>query len=246
MPKFYWNIAQGTSEWYAKRSGIPSASMFDHILTPGKMLISEKRKKYACRLIAERLLNWQADSLDKIEHIANGRANEPFAVAQLEEIYEIETKPIGHVTTNDGRFGASPDRVADVRADGEAVGMTVEVKCPTLPVQFERLIFGQPEAYKCQVQGQMWVAEADKSIFYSYTDRTPAYKLEIGRDEKFLSKLVPALEQFSDELEAWTEQVKRLGSFQAFAKMLLPADVAHSAYTDDEGAMSKGDMAWMA
>jgi hypothetical protein len=244
MPKFYWDIKQGTEEWYAKRSGIPSASMFDHILTPKEMKISEKRKKYACRLIAERLLNWQADSLDKIEHIANGRANEPFAVAQLEEIYEIETQPIGHITTDDGRFGASPDRVADVSADKTTIGTVVEAKCPTLPVQFERLIFGQPEAYKCQVQGQIWVANADKSIFYSYTNCTPAYKLETGRDEKFIAKLVDALEQFSDELEAWTEQVKRMGAFQPFAKLLIPSDVEYD--TVGKTGMTAADMAWTA
>lgn len=217
MPIFDWAMEQNTPEWYAKRGGIPTASMFDHVLTPKKMELAAGRKKYACRLIAERLLNWQADDLSGIKQIMDGKTNEPFAVAQLEEIYEIETQKIGFIRTNDGRFGASPDRVAGVNLERTRINTVLEVKCPTIPVQMERLIFGQEDAYRCQVQGQLWIAEAEKAIFYSYTTCTPAYELETGRDEAFIKKLVDALEQFSDELELWTEQARRLGAFQAFA-----------------------------
>lgn len=224
MPRFHWNLKQGTVDWYNLRLGIPTASEFDKIITPKKGELASARHKYACRLISERLLNWQADSLEKIDHIAAGKENEPFAVAQLELTYDFETRPVGFVTSNDGRFGASPDRVAEVAADLMAVGTVIECKCPTIPKQMEYLLLGHDDAYRCQVQGQLYVAEADKAIFYAYSQRMPAYRVESGRDDAFIKRLADGLEQFSDELEEMTERAKRLGAFQAFEQMKTPVD----------------------
>lgn len=227
MPKFLWGLEQGSPAWFALHNTIPTASMFDHILTPAKGLLSEKRHKYAVRLIAARLLNWQAESLDKIDHILEGKRREPIAAAQLELVHDIETIPIGFVTTSDGRFGASPDRLASVSADKTRAGVTVEIKSPTIPVQLERLLFGHDDAYKCQVSGQLYVTEADKAIFYSYSDRMPAYMVETGRDEPFIKKLADALERFSDELQDLEEKARRLGAFQAFAQIMMPLDAEY-------------------
>lgn len=219
-----WEMVQGTASWYQKRTGIPTASMFDRVMTPKKMELAAGRKKYACRLLAERILNWQADSLDKIQHIADGKANEPYAVGSLEDIYNIDTKPVGFIRTNDQRFGASPDRVADVSSDKSSVGIVVECKAPTVLIQMERLIFGQEDAYKCQVMGQLWVAEADKAIFYSWSPVMPAYRVESGRDKPFIRKLVQCLHQFAEELDQWEHQVRSMGAFQAFAAIPTPLD----------------------
>lgn len=231
MPKFYWDLEQGSAEWYNLRATIPTASRFDEIMTPGKMEMAAARKKYACQIIAARLLNWQADSLEKIQHIADGKVNEPYAVAQLELIREVETRKIGFVTTNDGRVGASPDRVVVI--DGR-VTITVECKCPTIPVQIEYLLAQSlaamkpasraVEAYKCQRQGQLWVAEADEAIFYSYNERTPACYIREYRDEVFIRNLAAAVGQFNDELDELTEEARSLGSYQAFMQIVSPVD----------------------
>lgn len=224
MPVISWDVQQGSVDWYRLRLGIPTASEFDKVITPKQMKISDSRRPYQCRLIAERLLNWQAESLDKIKHIEDGKMNEPFAVAQLEEIYEIETQRVGFIRTNDLRFGASPDRVTDVSPDRMHVDTVIECKAPSIPKQFEYLLLGADDAYRCQVQGQLLVSEADKAIFYSYNPRTPACRRETGRDEIFIGKLSAALEQFSDELEEMTERARRLGAFQAFADLVSPLE----------------------
>lgn len=208
--------------WYKLRAGIPTASEMSQILTPAKLQLSTARHKYACRIIAGRLLNWQADSLDKIQHIADGRALEPLAIAQMELTYDIETKPVGFVTTSDGRFGASPDRVVMA---GERINTTCEAKAPTIPVQMERLLFGHGNDYAIQVAGQLFVCEADKAIFYSFNPRMPPYMVETGRDEAMIRKLSDALEQFDDELSALEEKARGLGLFQAFAEVLPPTDI---------------------
>lgn len=232
MARFHLNIDQGSVAWFRLRSGIPTASEFAHIITPARGELSKQRFKYQARLIAERLLNWQPQSLDTLAHVAAGKENEPAAVAQFEFVSEIETRPCGFVTTNDGRFGASPDRVVGLHET--ACDRTIEIKAPTIPVQMERLLFGHGDDYRAQVQGQLFVCEADKATFYSYSPRMPAYLLETGRDETFIGKLRACLEQFSDELEALTETAKRLGDWQAFAEVLPPLDAE---------LMSEGELA---
>lgn len=223
MPIIDWNCQQGTPAWYKARAGIPTASRFADIMTPKQRKPSEKRKKYACQLIAQRLMNWQPDSLEHVEHIANGKANEPIAVAKMEMVFEVETKPVGFIRTNDGRFGASPDRVSEA---AKGIDRVIEVKCPTVPVHMGRLLFGDDDDYICQRQGQLWVAEADKAIFFSFNPMMPDYMVEDGRDEKFIADLKDCLERFSDELEAWTEQVKRCGEFMAYPDLVPPIDAA--------------------
>ena len=229
MPKLYFDLVQGGAEWYRVRSGIPTSSEFHNILTPAKLQLSTARHKYACRIVAGRLLNWQADSLDKIEHIAEGKALEPLAIAQMELVNDIKTRKLGFATTNDGRFGASPDRVV---MSGDAVAITAEAKCPTIPIQMERLLFGHGSDYAVQVAGQLFVCEADKAIFFSFNPRMPPYMVETGRDETMIKKLSDALEQFSDELEALTEKAKSLGMFQAFAEVVTPVDAELGALAD--------------
>ena len=220
------HVKQGEPEWYSLRATIPTASNFDSIITPKTMKPSEKRHNYACQIIAGRLMNWQAESLDNIRHIAAGKENEPLAVGQLEAVFDIKTIPVGFVSTSDGRFGASPDRLV---MSGNRIDTTVEVKAPTIPVQFRRLLLDDADDYRCQRQGQLWVAEADKAIFYSFVPGMPPYMVENGRDEKFITALASAMEEFSHYLEILTEKAKSLGGYEAFAALVTPAEAAYGA-----------------
>lgn len=250
MPRIDWTIDQGSVDWYKLRATVPTASRFSDIITPKTMKMSASRKRYACEIIAARLMRWQADSLEKIEHIAAGKRNEPIAIAQLELIREVECKRVGFVRTNDGRFGASPDRVV---MDGDAIQITVEAKCPTIPVQMEYLLEAElakmdppspsVEVYRCQRQGQLFVAEADEAIFYSYNERMPAVYTRDHRDEPFIKKLSGALEQFSDELCLLEERARSLGAYQAFAEILPPGDIEVPSDADMQAAID-GNYQW--
>lgn len=237
MAVFHWNVDQGSLEWHRLRSGIPTASQFHRIITPAKGDISKQRFGYACELIAERLLKWQPETLDHVRHIEEGRANEPIAVKQLEFALGVDTKAVGFVTTNDGRFGASPDRVLGVHGGSiphSSVDAILEVKSPTPPIQLRRLLFGNGDDYRCQVSGELFVAEADKALYYSHHPRMPEFLLETGRDEAFIAKLADALEKFSDELEAWTEKARRLGSWEAFQEVVSPTEATYGPGAADD------------
>lgn len=210
---------------------MPTASRFADIMTPNKMAMSASRKRYACEIIASRLLNWQPMNLDKLEHIERGREQEPLAVAQLELVRDIETKKIGFIQSADRRFGASPDRVA---MKGDTVSITAECKCPSPAVQMEYLLQEElavlepksrsADAYICQRQGQLYVAEAEEAIFFAFNANMPHCYVRNQRDEPFIRKLAASLDQFSDELETLFEKAKSLGDYIEFERWLSPAE----------------------
>lgn len=232
MAKIYWSVVQGSAQWFALRSGVPTASLFHKVMTPKTFKPSEQRRAYQCQLIAEKLLNWQAESLDTIRHIEEGRANEPLAMGQLNVLTGTRSDKVGFVTSNDGRFGASPDRAigGNPRVDVEegSLSVVIEAKSPTVPKQMEYLLLGDNDAYRCQRQGQLYVAEADKAIFFSFNPRMPEYFVEDGRDEPFIRKLADCLERFHDELLEMTERAVSLGSWEAFPAIAAPAEAEHA------------------
>jgi len=217
-------VEQNSTEWYRLRMGIPTASEFDNIITPaGKETSSERRRKYMARLIAERLLKWQADSLEKIEHIQNGKMMEPFAVAQYEEITGVETEQVGFMTTDDGRIGASPDRLIVGKP------FVLEVKCPSIPIQTYYLAFGHAEHYKPQVQGQLYVAgqeHGERGDFIAYNKLCPQWITTTERDVPYIAKMHEYLDRFCDELDEATERVRKMGTFQPFLDVLTPEEAA--------------------
>lgn len=232
-------VDQGSASWFALRAKIPTASEFHRVMTPARRKPAEARWKYAIEIIAARLLNWQKESLDNIEHIEAGKASEPLAVAQLEFSTGIKTRPVGFLTTDDGRFGASPDRLTVPTGLG-----TIEIKCPTVPTHLGYLYYGHDDAYRCQVQGQLLVAEADKATFYSYHERMPPYMSESGRDTIFMTDLFASLEQFSDELLGMEERARTLGLFQKYDEISPPIDLVADAVASKADADAELE-AWL-
>ena len=211
------DAAQGSAEWFAARMGKPTASEFDQIMTPKTMKPSESRWRYAMRLVAERLMGYQAQSLEGIRHIEDGKLNEPKAARQLAFSVGLEMRTCGFILTDDRRFGASPDRMVVGRGD------TVELKAPTDLIHLQYLLLDH-DVYRCQRQGQLLVTQAEKAHFYSWHSMMPEVYVESGRDEPFIHKLSQALEQFSDELSELMERAHSRGIFQQYAAS-TPLDI---------------------
>lgn len=210
---------QGSVEWYRARIGIPTASEFHQIVTPAKGLLSKSSRKYAYRLIAERLLNRPMESVEGQQWMERGKELEPKAAAQYQFVHDVELARVGFVTTDDGMIGASPDRIVK----GTAAG--VEIKVPSPAVHIGYMLDGPGDDYRPQVQGQNWVCEFDYVDFYSYSDVMPARVIRTGRDEPYIALLRDALEQFNIQLLVMLQKAREMGVFQAYEEAATPLDI---------------------
>lgn len=196
---------QGSDAWIEARLGIPTASCFDQIITPKKGEYSASAPKYAYKLIAEKLLRRQTDSLENLEWVEHGKMTESDAVNRYEFDYGVVAKKVGFITNNEGTIGASPDRILP-----NNIGM--EVKCPAPWTHIAYMLGDLGDKYKTQVQGQNYVGEFDSSVFWSYNAEFQPYRLETPRDEPFIKLLAGCLDRFNNEMADMIERI-RVGGF---------------------------------
>ena len=230
--KIYRGIPQGSAEWFALRLGIPTASNFHMILTPKTRRLSSQWKAYACRLIAERLLNIPTETIEGIRWMERGKELEPQAVQRFEVVNDVVTVPISFIATDDGTAGCSPDRgIFGTNPDRPL--KVLETKCPAAHTHVQYLLFGQgtdeksQDKYKSQVQGQIMISEVDEAIFYSYHPSCPSVTVKTLRDDIFIKDLSAALREFNDKLHEYHELAKKLGDWQAFKEVVAPIDVEY-------------------
>lgn len=185
---------QGTQEWLRLRAGIPTASEFDQIVTPGGKA-SKSEERYMFTLLAEKLMGRPTTG-----HVSwwmeRGSQTEADAVSFYELQKDLDTVPVGFITNDAETVGASPDRL--VGEDG-----LLEVKCPSEWVHMAYLLgSGSPyEAYKCQCQGQLWITGRKWVDVLSFHPDLPPALTRIGRDESFIELLAAGVTAFSEQLE---------------------------------------------
>jgi len=211
MPKF-WDVQQGSQAWLEARMGRPTASQFDRIITPSGSP-SKSASGYCNALLVEVMLGRPLIGTE-MPWMTRGKEMEAEAVKYYELMRDVETVPIGFVTTDDGRIGASPDRL--VGTDG-----LLEIKCPTDETHSKYLaahidaLLGEDktvaETYKVQCQGQLFVAERQWSDVESYYPGLPEALTRIERDEKFIAAMKTLLQDFLGLFDTRLAKLKALG-----------------------------------
>jgi hypothetical protein len=219
--KFY-NVQQGSAEWYRLRLGRPTSSQFHRIVT-AKGEPSRQAVPYLYRLVAERLLNETLDDdIGFVSYVRDGKEREPQAVALFNFMNEVELQPGGFITTNDGRLGASPDRMLKGMKEG------VEVKCPAPQTQIKYLLDGPGDDYRPQVQGHLLVADSFQAVhFYTYHPQMPPFHKVTVPDRHYQVALRGALNAFCDALEVMYERAKGLGSYVVTRSAITPEEHAY-------------------
>ena len=215
------NVEQGTVGWLNVRLGIPTASCFEKIVTPGGKLSTQSRK-YMYWLLAEKVLNRSLESLEGLEWVERGKLLEPDAIRMYEFENDVTTQAVGFITTDDGLIGCSPDRL--VGNDGMA-----EIKCPAPQTHVGYMIDGFGADYKPQVQGQLYVAEREWVDRYSYSPEMPPHRDRTYRDEPYIKFLSDALKDFNEQFAEALEKLKLSGFFLERSRLLTPTDTAYSA-----------------
>jgi hypothetical protein len=214
---------QYSDAWYKARMGIPTASQFHNIITPlGAPTRSDRRRKYMYRLIAERLLQQSMD--DRFQNYWTKRGHDLEDEAAAKFAFHVKRRGtwdrIGFITTDDGKIGASPERLSSDRKHG------VEIKCPSPWVQVEYLLEGVEENYKPQVQGHMLVCELQRMHLWCWHPQMPPVHIPTDRDDSYIEKLARELWHFCNELDAETDRALRKGPYKLSELLRLSSEMA--------------------
>lgn len=192
---------QNSPEWHLARMGIPTASNFDAILTPGKTKTEQKtRRTYMLKLAGE-LLTGEPMQMVTTRDMERGHALEP----EARDLYALQAEAVpdrvGFIKR--GRVGCSPDSL--IGGDG---GLEIKTKLPHLLID---LILKDefPEEHKAQVQGALWITGRQWWDLAVYWPGLPLFIKRTYRDEVFIANLAAEIERFNSDLDAIVGQMNR-------------------------------------
>ena len=190
---------QGSAEWWFLKKGRPSASEFDKIFTPKTKKTSTQARSYMYRLAAETLAELPPDGSENYvtRPMQDGINTEPEARRWYELQHDLDVRQVGFITTDDGKFGCSPDGLV-----GEDGGL--ELKCPQRETHIGYI--DEPESlldsYRWQVHGALWITGRSWWELVSYCHGLPPVVLRVdpGEDTKLLVTALAAFWQQYAEL----------------------------------------------
>lgn len=231
----HYPCAPRSDEWRRVRTGLPTSSEFHRVVQPSSLVAGKEPKlsKQASSLICEKLCEWVIGLPIEQIKLGEGRPTSTGYMdrgSDLEDrayaFYELETgtetEPGGFFTTDDGLYGASPDRC--VGKPGVAKG-GVELKAPAAWTHMAYLIErGVDEDHFIQIQGQMLVAEWEFVDVVSYHPSFPGVIIRVARNDEYCRKLDTALRAFCGQLAIRKAELEARG-----IKPLPPAPEADYA-----------------
>ena len=194
------NCEQGTPEWFNAKTGVPSASNFDSIVTT-KGIVSKSKTKYLYRLAGEKVSGIIEETYQNAAML-RGIEMEHEARNLYSVLNDVTVEEVGFCLS-EGKyvFGASPDGL--VESDGG-----IEIKCPTQVVHVEYLLDNKlPTKYFQQVQGCLLVTGRKWWDFMSYYPGIKPLIIRVERDEKFIEALSTELKLFCLELNDVIEKI---------------------------------------
>ena len=218
-----YNVEQGSMEWHDLRLGRPTASEFKKIITPSKGDLSKSCRNYIAQLIQETRVPFYPEHAEAFTNRSMRWGKEIEAEARNWYAYEtgLDVVQIGFITTDDGRFGCSPDGI--IMDSGKAVG-GLELKC-TDPGRFpgdsnvhtEWLLDGiLPLEHKCQVHASLAISDLEWWDFVSFRppikdaeNFLPSLKIRVYPDD-FTKAVKAAMEPFWEQYQAALKRIKEL------------------------------------
>jgi hypothetical protein len=194
------DCVQGSEAWLNARTGLPTASEFHCILAKGrdKKADGQKRTDYTIKIASERLTGMPSPNF-KSKPTDRGTEMEPFGRAAYELLTGTEVKQVGLGILDDYMAAASPDFLVGEEGGGE-------IKSVIPAVQLETIINGKvPEEHVAQIQGNIWVFNADWWDFCSFClempERLQLFRLRVKRDQSYIDKLAAEVSRFNEDVE---------------------------------------------
>lgn len=199
-----FDCEQGSEEWFEARMGIPTASEFAAILTPGKGKAESKtRLTYLLKLAGEILTN-ERMSVATSRALERGKLMEDEARSFYAFTMDEEVTRVGFV--RNGRKGCSPDSLVGTRR-------ALEIKTAEPHILAGIILKDEfPDEHKAQCQGNLWVLERDEIDLCVYWPKMPRFVKRAGRDEPYIKTLSDAVDRFNDELDATVDRLRKYGA----------------------------------
>ena len=194
-------VEQGSDEWMAARIGIPSASVFNKLIT-SRGAASTSKQKLLYRLAGEKIIGAKEEGYTNAA-MQRGTELEGEARNLFQMMTGEEVEQVGMCYLDDRKDrSCSPDGLVV----GEPEGL--EIKCPSLAVHVGYLLDDKlPTAYFQQVQGSMYITGLGRWHFFSYYPGMKPFHIVVERDEMWIAKLSKILDDFVVELEETTKQL---------------------------------------
>jgi len=194
------NMLQGSDEWFKIRTGLPTSSNFDKIVTTdGKP--SKQREKYLYTLAGEKVSGIKEDTFQSFA-MQKGIEKELEARNYYKMLYDVEVQEVGFCLADNGLYGCSPDGL--IGDDGG-----VEIKAPLIHTHVSYLLKGKLlEDYYQQAQGSLFVTGRKWWDIMSYYASLRPVIIRVLPDKTFLKALEVELILFCDELEKITSKIK--------------------------------------
>jgi hypothetical protein len=194
-----FDCEQGSSDWFAARAGIPTASEFKSILAKGE---GKMRRAYMLRLAGERLTGAPAETFEN-GHMIRGREME----AEARELYafakDVEVRQVGFIRNQTA--GCSPDALI-----GDSGMLEVKTKLPHILIDC-LLREEMPSEHRAQTQGALWVAQREWLDFVAYWPGLPVFVQRQYRDDAYIAVLAAEIERFNVDLAEIVERIRRYG-----------------------------------
>jgi hypothetical protein len=210
-----YDVIQPSPEWHDLRRVRPTASEFDRIMMPGKRCLSAQADKYIKKLVENHTCEYLPPRaevyLTRPMKLGLAREDDARRWYALQTGYEVVK--VGFITTDDGRFGASPDGL--VMKDGKVIG-GCELKCPLAKTHMKWAETGEcPREYLTQVHGSLVCSELPWWDFVSYPpparnayEYCPPFRVRVTPND-FTTDLRECLEIFHARFIEALERSKR-------------------------------------
>lgn len=198
-----FDMEQGSTEWFACRCGLPTASNFSAILAKGE---GKTRRTYLHRLAGE-IITGEPPETFQSQAMERGKAMEDQARNLYAFVNSSELQRVGFV--KNGEKGASPDSL--IGGNGG-----LEIKTQKAELLVGTILDGRfPSEYKAQVQGNLWVCERDWWDLTVYWPKMPLFMQRAHRDEAYIANLSAEVDRFNEDLAKLVQAVR--GDIQAVA-----------------------------
>ena len=190
------DVDQGSHEWYAIRAGVPTASEFSCVVT-SKGERSKQLEGYAAQLAAEAYAKGPVDGWEGNAFTERGKALEAEASNFYAFLMECTPEVVGFVTTDDGLYGCSPDRL--IGDDG-----LLEIKCQASKGHVNTMMEYQktgklPPSYVQQVQGQLLVTGREWADVLFYHPKLPSIVIHATPDSVVQAGLIEHIPHLIEE-----------------------------------------------